>query len=231
MSVDMFAYRDRVAGSVVLLLLMLLTGVRGMLVMRPDVRPPVAVQVRLVTLPKDAPKPVVHPPRPQPSPPRQPVMPHPQPHPRPQAVPVRVPAPAAAVAVAAVPVSTPGPVAAAPAPAPAAAAGNEAPAPGEDFAGEAGFARAVRERIEEQKMYPAAARQRDMQGVVELRYVIDRKGRLLAAEVVTSSGYELLDRAALRAVRSASFGAMADTFWPGEDRKEFRTRVVFKLVD
>lgn len=228
MSIDMFAYRDRVAGSVVVLLALLLTGLRGMLVMRADVPQPVAVQVRLVTLPKDEPKPVVQPPRPQPTPPRQPVTPHPHPQPQPQvqSVPVRAPAPSAAVAVVVAPVATPGPAAP-----PVAAVAQAAPAPGEDFAGEAGFARAVRARIEEQKMYPAAARQRDMQGVVELRYVIDRKGQLLDAEVVTSSGYELLDRAALRAVRSASFGAMADTFWPGEDKKEFRTRVVFKLVD
>lgn len=96
---------------------------------------------------------------------------------------------------------------------------------------ESGFARDVREKIEQQKVYPASARELGMAGEVEVRYVLDRKGHLLDAEVINSSGYPLLDRAALRAVRTATFKAMQAESWPDASQKEFRTKMVFSITD
>lgn len=96
-------------------------------------------------------------------------------------------------------------------------------------AAEGRFAKDVRAQIERKKIFPDSARDLGMSGVVEVVYVLDRAGSLLRADVATSSGYPLLDQAALRAVRSASFAAFPADAWVGENQKEFRTKLVFSI--
>lgn len=62
----------------------------------------------------------------------------------------------------------------------------------------------VRLRIERQKKYPAAAKRRQIEGVVTLRFVITLEGAVTGAVVAETSGREVLDKAALRAVRAAA---------------------------
>jgi protein TonB len=50
-------------------------------------------------------------------------------------------------------------------------------------------------------VYPDEARRRGWQGVVLLRLHINTEGRVTQAEVIRSSGYNMLDEAAVRAVR------------------------------
>lgn len=59
-------------------------------------------------------------------------------------------------------------------------------------------------QINRHKRYPAAARSQDMQGVVRVRILIDRGGRLMTSEVVGSSGSALLDEEALEILKRAS---------------------------
>ncbi|MFP1133309.1 TonB family protein [Asticcacaulis sp. W401b] len=56
--------------------------------------------------------------------------------------------------------------------------------------------------IEKHKRYPAAARGR--QGVVQVRFKMDREGRVLSSSVSRSSGSGALDRAALDTLKRAS---------------------------
>ncbi|GGZ32692.1 energy transducer TonB family protein [Asticcacaulis endophyticus] len=56
--------------------------------------------------------------------------------------------------------------------------------------------------IEKHKRYPATARGR--QGVVQVRFTMDRQGRVLKGSVVRSSGSAALDRAALDTLKRAS---------------------------
>jgi periplasmic protein TonB len=173
--------------------------------------------------PPEAPKPPEIKPAPQPAP--QPIARTIAPHPTPQP-----------------PISTP--VAASPSPAPAPVAVPdlpvspatheipakvETPAVKSDPGAEGHFAQEVRSRIERKKVYPVTARELGMSGAVEVMYVIDRSGALIRAEIVTSSGYPLLDQAALRAVRGATHAAMPEDAWIGEQQKEFRTKLVFSL--
>lgn len=53
------------------------------------------------------------------------------------------------------------------------------------------------------RRYPAAARARREQGVVHVRFRMNRKGAVLSAEVLRSSGSVALDRAALETLRRA----------------------------
>ncbi len=57
--------------------------------------------------------------------------------------------------------------------------------------------------LERHKHYPAIARQRRQQGVVEVQFNMDRAGKVLASAVTGSSGFVLLDRSALEMVNRA----------------------------
>jgi protein TonB len=62
----------------------------------------------------------------------------------------------------------------------------------------------VRLRIESNKEYPAAARVRQVEGRVTVRFTIAPDGSVRAAEVVKSSKKGILDEAAINAVRASS---------------------------
>lgn len=236
----MFIHRDYVAAAVAASLAIILLVLQSTLVLQHTILQSSPVYVKLITLPKPVPK-AIPVPIPVPS-----VQPPPRLKPQAKARVVQVQSHPVAP-----PIASPVSVVATPSAQTAAAITNSlvhttAPdanvqsmpsaastitSPVEDVAGESSYTQAVHARIEDEKTYPNAAKQLGMEGSVEILYVIDRNGKLLTTEVVGSSGYPLLDRAALRAVQSATFKSMANTFWPGEAKKEFRTKVIFKLVD
>jgi protein TonB len=47
--------------------------------------------------------------------------------------------------------------------------------------------------IEKYKRYPRVAQEQRQQGVVYLRFAIDRQGRVTSSQINRSSGFELLD--------------------------------------
>lgn len=94
---------------------------------------------------------------------------------------------------------------------------------------ESQFAQDVKARIERKKVYPDTARDLGMTGEVEVLYELDRSGRLIRAEIASSSGYKLLDQAAIRAVKSASYRSFPDDAWMGASSKVFRTKLVFSI--
>lgn len=70
-------------------------------------------------------------------------------------------------------------------------------------------------------VYPGAARRRGWQGVVTLELTCDRDGKVVAARVTASSGYEILDEAAVAAVLAWRF--------PGGDQVVMQD-VAFRLA-
>jgi periplasmic protein TonB len=64
------------------------------------------------------------------------------------------------------------------------------------------YRRALYSAVDSRKQYPLLARRGGMQGTVFLEVVINRDGRILRAELLQSSGHEVLDRAAMRLIRS-----------------------------
>ncbi len=105
----------------------------------------------------------------------------------------------------------------------------EPQAPRSNAAAEGQFAQDVRMRIERKKIYPDTARDLGMSGEVEVSYELDRAGHLLHAEIATSSGYKLLDQAALKAVKSATYKNFPDDAWVSASSKLFRTKLVFSI--
>lgn len=84
---------------------------------------------------------------------------------------------------------------------PVAAAPVAAPAPGEVVR----LTGPVSYRKRAEPVYPALARQRQQQGSVLLLVAIDAAGHPVRVEVRRSSGFPLLDRAAVQAVRESEF--------------------------
>ena len=63
---------------------------------------------------------------------------------------------------------------------------------------------AIQQSIAKSLVYPARARRAGMYGIVEIIFAINTDGTVSDAAVQTSSGYEILDNAAIRAVQTAS---------------------------
>lgn len=68
----------------------------------------------------------------------------------------------------------------------------------------ANYARSVQERIASNVLYPKAAKEANAQGIVELTLSIIKSGALASASVSKSSGYAVLDEAALETVHRLS---------------------------
>ena len=74
--------------------------------------------------------------------------------------------------------------------------------PGDGGGAYAAYLALLRRRVQEALTYPAAARRRSLVGTVHLEISIDLGGRITGVELARSSFHELLDEAALDAVRA-----------------------------
>ncbi len=68
---------------------------------------------------------------------------------------------------------------------------------------EAARNRAVRQRLEQFKHYPISARRRGIEGAVDVSFRLNERGRAEDMRLVSGSGYDILDEAALETVRRA----------------------------
>ncbi len=62
----------------------------------------------------------------------------------------------------------------------------------------------IRRHLEHFKYYPASARRRGIEGRVEVAFDLDARGMASRLQLLSRSGYRILDRAALETVRRAS---------------------------
>lgn len=81
--------------------------------------------------------------------------------------------------------------------------------------------------IERVRDYPTASRRRGEQGRVVLTLAIAADGRLLSSDIVTGSGFEALDRAALGMVRRARLPPLTPGF--GAESATFTIPIVFAI--
>mgnify|MGYP000730536222 CR=1 FL=1 len=83
-------------------------------------------------------------------------------------------------------------------------------------------------RLAAAKEYPRRARLQPEEGVAEVRFAIDKQGRLLSYEIVTSLGHARLDRAAIAMLKRATpLPAIPDEL--GRQRLELPVPVRFAL--
>lgn len=74
------------------------------------------------------------------------------------------------------------------------------------------YGRSLVELLASHRQYPRLAALRGWQGEVRLRLKVAGKGGLLAVQVVSSSGYEVLDQHALQLVQGATLPMLPDSF-------------------
>lgn len=86
----------------------------------------------------------------------------------------------------------------------------------------------VRAQVERNREYPAMARQMEMQGTVVVRIAIKEDGSLSAVEIISSSGYASLDKAAVSAVKRAVPFRSPGSF--GLGRVTVEVPIVFRLT-
>jgi len=192
--------------------------------------PAPAVELSLVELPDTPPPPEQA--RPEPPPPPPPPMAKPLPVPRPsEPLPPPVPMPAVeTVPPPAVPQQTP--VVSLPRPVPQAPPEEPVAAPEQprsNPAAEGAYQSRARAQVEKNRHYPDEAQQLGMTGAAVIVYAIGRDGRLVRAGIERSSGYPMLDQAALRAVRQTRFDPFPADAWVNLKEQIFRTRIVFDL--
>jgi len=224
-----FRYRDHIATAGTAIASIILLLVLQFASLAPAVQEPVPMAVELVDIPLPKNKPEPAPEKPLPPPPKAVVPPKSQaPQPVPQQVPQVKPAPAMAdpaPALPAQPQQIPAPVEPPKA--------EQPPAPLQALrsnpAAESGYQARARSEIDKQKRYPEEAQQLGMTGTVLVSYSIARDGHLLHAEIAQSSGFRLLDQAALQAVQRTRFEAMPADAWIGIKEQSFRTRIAFTL--
>jgi protein TonB len=94
--------------------------------------------------------------------------------------------------------ATPAPAEAAPTPAPPAPAVSPQPSNAVP-----NWQSALLSRLEQFKRYPALAQFRHQEGVVQLRFTMDRQGHVLSAQIAKSSGYDSLDDETLALIHRA----------------------------
>lgn len=181
--------------------------------------------------PQPEPKPEPPAPKPKPAPPR-PQKPAHRPQPRPvvqqvipekaeesvQAADVVVPA---AVAPAA-PVQAVAPVAAPAAPEVAARAPARSNAQAQNQ-----WRSTLDAALRKDKRYPTTARRMRQEGTVMVQVVISASGEVVSCSVAESSGFSVLDNAAMQLVRAAA--AVATASGPPEERLNLRIPVVYEL--
>jgi len=86
----------------------------------------------------------------------------------------------------------------------------------------------LKARIEAEKHYPSFARKLLQEGTVVINITIGTDGGLIASELVRSSGYSTLDKAALKAVRKATPFPPPSSY--GLGRMSIDVPLVFKLI-
>lgn len=122
-----------------------------------------------------------------------------------------IPEPPVAVAVteAALPEPVPAPAIPEPATAPAVSQTEaptepvEAPLTASGKRAQSKYLRELMAWLAKHRVYPTEARKDKMQGVVQVRFSLDREGHLLTASVQRSAGFSVLDQAALDVLRRA----------------------------
>lgn len=74
-----------------------------------------------------------------------------------------------------------------------------------------GYLQRLREKVERVWQYPPQAAERGIYGDLYIKFTIDKKGRLVSIELMRTSGYRMLDDAALKALKEA------EPYWPLPD--------------
>jgi protein TonB len=92
------------------------------------------------------------------------------------------------------------------------------------------YARAIHDLLASHARYPVSARAQRLHGRVELALRITAEGRLASARVIASSGYPLLDDAAVATAHDIAAFPAPPSLVTWDAREELRTSLVYELT-
>lgn len=91
------------------------------------------------------------------------------------------------------------------------------------------YMKLLKDKIQNVWVYPEQARLKNQQGTLLVEFGINKNGSLAYAKVIRSSGYPLLDEAAIKAIKEASpFNPLPDRF--GVERLNIYATFTYELV-
>ncbi len=85
-------------------------------------------------------------------------------------------------------------------------------------------------KIQQAKRYPLQARIKGIEGKVEVKFTLSRDGRLINSEIITSSGFKILDQEALAMLRRASPFPPFPSSWLA-DEMNLKIKITFRLSE
>lgn len=93
------------------------------------------------------------------------------------------------------------------------------------------YIRELYQWLSKHRTYPPAAKKSKQQGTVQLAFTMNRQGDVLSSGIRESSGYPLLDDAALRMLKDASpLPAVPDDFFPSRQQLPLVMPIEFSLI-
>lgn len=91
------------------------------------------------------------------------------------------------------------------------------------------YMKLLKDKIQNVWVYPEQARLKNQQGTLLVKFGINKNGSLAYADVIRSSGYPILDEAAIKAIKEASpFNPLPERF--GVDRLNIYATFSYELV-
>ena len=66
------------------------------------------------------------------------------------------------------------------------------------------YLKKIKKKIENIWSYPRQAFEREKEGISTVKFSLDKSGKLLASRIIKSSGYDLLDKETMSAIRAAA---------------------------
>lgn len=91
------------------------------------------------------------------------------------------------------------------------------------------YMKLLKDKIQNVWVYPEQARLKNQQGTLLVKFGINKDGSLAYADVIRSSGYPILDEAAIKAIKEASpFNPLPERF--GVDRLNIYATFTYELV-
>lgn len=94
-----------------------------------------------------------------------------------------------------------------------------------------GYFTKLKRQIESEWVYPEESRYRWEQGILTLKFTIDKKGALKGIQILESTGYNRLDKAAIQSINAATPFDPFPEDWGGLDKLNIKATFIYNIPE